>query len=90
VEVVAVAEVAVAVLVVDNVVVVVVVVVVEVVVVPVVHIFCGRVWVVRAGSCIPTHGQSFFGLGSAHCSISVRVSSPPQGVVLLHSLHSKV
>jgi hypothetical protein len=90
VEVVAVAEVAVAVLVVDNVVVVVVVVVEEVVVVRVVHTFCGRVWVVRAGSCLPTHGQSFFGLVSAQCSISTRVSSPPHVVALFHSLHLKV
>ena len=87
---VAVAEVAVAVLVVDNVVVVVVVVVEEVVVVRVVHTFCGRVWVVRAGSCRPAHGQSCFRLVSAQCSISTRVSTPPQGVVLFHSPHSKV
>ena len=78
------------VVVVETVAVVVVVVVVEVVVVPVVHTFCGRVWVVNAGSCRPEHGQSFSGLVSAQDSISVRVSLPPHKVVLLHSLHSYV
>jgi hypothetical protein len=86
----AVEDVAVAVLVVDKVVVVVVEVVVVVVVVRVVHTFCGRVWVVRAGSCRPAHGQSWLGLLSAQCSISVRVSSPPHVAVLFHSPHSKV
>jgi hypothetical protein len=87
---VAVDAVVVAVLVVDEVALVVVVVVVLVVVVPVVHTFCGRVWLVRAGSCRPTQGQSFVELGSSQRSISVRVSSPPHGVWLLHSPHSNV
>ena len=78
------------VVVVETVAVVVVVVVVEVVVVPVVHTFCGRVWMVNAGSCRPEHEQSFWGLVSAQDSISVRVSLPPHRVVLLHSLHSYV
>jgi hypothetical protein len=68
----------------------VVVVVEEVVVVPVVHTFCGRVWVVNAGSCRPEHRQSFLRLVSAQDSISVRVSLPPHKVVLFHTLHSYV
>lgn len=72
----------------------VVVVVVDVVEVVVAHFVCARVMLPsgKAGSRLPLHGQSFFGLVSAQTSICMRTSVPPHSFpsVLAQSPHPSV